>query len=168
MLEDGEGREIDFKNTVILLTSNVGTERIMKLCADPDTMPEPAGLAEALRPELLKAFPAALLGRLILVPYYPISDDVMKQIIRLQLGRIAVRMKENHKAQFSYSDDLVANIAGRCKEVESGARNVDHILTRTLLPEMSQEFLTRMAAGESISRVHVSIDDKGAFSYAIS
>jgi type VI secretion system protein VasG len=168
MLEDGEGREIDFKNTVILLTSNVGTDRIMKLCADPDTMPEPAGLAEALRPDLLKAFPAALLGRLILVPYYPIGDDVMKQIIRLQLGRIAQRMKENHKAQFSYSDDLVANIAGRCKEVESGARNVDHILTRTLLPEMSQEFLTRMAASESISRVHVSLDDKGAFQYAIS
>jgi type VI secretion system protein VasG len=166
-LEDGEGREIDFKNTVILLTSNVGTDRVMKLCADPDTTPEPSALAEALRPDLLKAFPAALLGRLILVPYYPISDDVMKQIILLQLGRIAQRMRENHKAQFSYSDDLVANIAGRCKEVESGARNVDHILTRTLLPEMSQEFLTRMAAGDRISRVHVSVDDKGAFQYAI-
>jgi type VI secretion system protein VasG len=167
-LEDGEGREIDFKNTVILLTSNVGTDTVMKLCADPDTMPEPTGLAEALRPDLLKAFPAALLGRMILVPYYPIKDDVMKQIVTLQLGRVAQRMKENHKAQFSYSDDLVASIAGRCKEVESGARNVDHILTRSLLPEMSQEFLTRMAAGERIARVHVSVDDKGAFRYAIS
>ena len=167
-LEDGEGREIDFKNTVILLTSNVGIDLVMKLCADPDTMPEPAPLAEALRPDLLKVFPAALLGRMILVPYYPIGDDVMKQIIVLQLGRISQRMKENHKAQFSYSDDLVEHIASRCKEVESGARNVDHILTRSLLPEMSLEFLTRMAAGESTSLVHVSVDDKGAFQYAIS
>ena len=168
LLEDGEGREIDFKNTVILLTSNVGTDTVMKLCADPDTTPEPAGLAEALRPDLLKVFPAALLGRMIMVPYYPISDDVMKQIIRLQLGRITQRMKENHKAAFTYSDELVETIAGRCKEVESGARNVDHILTRTLLPEMSQEFLTRMADGKTISKVHVSVDDKGAFQYAIS
>jgi type VI secretion system protein VasG len=166
-LEDGEGREIDFKNTVILLTSNVGSDLVMKLCADPDTMPEAAGLAEALRPELLKAFPAALLGRMILVPYYPIGDDVMKQIIRLQLGRIARRMKENHKAQFSYGEDVVSSIAGRCREVESGARNVDHILTRTLLPELSQEFLARMASGRCISRVHVSTDGGGTFRYEV-
>jgi type VI secretion system protein VasG len=168
MLEDAEGREIDFKNTVILLTSNVGTDTVMKLCADPDTMPDALGLAEALRPDLLKAFPPALLGRLILVPFYPISDEVMKQIIRLQLGRIARRMRENHKARFTYDEDVVANIAGRCKEVESGARNVDHILTRTLLPELSQEFLTRMAESQGIAGVHVSIDDQGAFRYAIS
>jgi type VI secretion system protein VasG len=167
LLEDGEGREIDFKNCVILLTSNVGTSTMMKLCADPDTMPEPEGMVEALRPDLLKAFPPALLGRMIVVPYYPITDDVMKQIIRLQLGRISKRMKENHKAAFTYSDDLVANIASRCTEVDSGARNVDAILTRTLLPEMSQEFLTRMAAGEAISKAHVSVDDKGAFRYEI-
>jgi type VI secretion system protein VasG len=101
------------------------------------------------------------------VPYYPISDDVMKSIIRLQLGRIAQRLRENHKAHFTCSDDLVDNIASRCKEVESGARNVDHILTRSLLPEMSQEFLSRMAAGEAISKVHVSVDDRGAFRYEI-
>ena len=124
------------------------------------------GLRES-RPDLLKAFPAALLGRLILVPYYPIGDDVMKQIIRLQLGRIAQRMKENHKAQFSYSDDLIDNIAGRCQEVASGARNVDHILTRTLLPEISQEVLSRMASGQGLSRVQVSVDDQGAFKYLI-
>ena len=114
----------------------------MRLCADPATMPDALGLSEALRPDLLKVFPPALLGRLILVPYYPISDDVMRQVIRLQLGQIAQRMRENHKARFSYSEDLVASVASRCKEVESGARNVDHIRTRTLLPEMSQEFLT--------------------------
>ena len=141
-LEDAEGREIDSMNTMILLTSNVGTETVMRLCADPATMPDALGLSEALRPDLLKVFPPALLGRLILVPYYPISDDVMRQVIRLQLGQIAQRMRENHKARFSYSEDLVASVASRCKEVESGARNVDHIRTRTLLPEMSQEFLT--------------------------
>jgi type VI secretion system protein VasG len=167
-LEDGEGREIDFKNTVILLTSNVGSDLVMKLAGDDRSIPAPARLSEALRPALLKAFPAALLGRMILVPYYPISDDVMKRIITLQLGRIAQRMKENHKAQFTYSDELVANIAARCKEVESGARNVDHILTRSLLPEMSQEFLTRMAASENIAQVHVSVDATGAFQYTIS
>ncbi len=167
-LEDAEGREVDFKNTVILLTSNVGTDTVMGLCADPDTMPNALGLAEALRPNLLKVFPPALLGRLILVPYYPISDDVMKQIITLQLGRIARRMCANHKAQFSYDEAVVLSIASRCKEVESGARNVDHILTRTLLPELSREFLTRMASGQSIARVHVSVGDKGTFQYAIS
>ena len=167
-LEDTDGREIDFKHTIILLTTNQGTDTVIKLCADPDTAPEPAALAEALRPDLLKAFKPAFLGRLIVVPYYPIADDVMRQIIRLQLGRIAKRMRENHKAQLTYDDALVDGIAGRCKEVDSGARNVDHILTRSLLPEVSQEFLTRMAAGQPISKVHVTVDDTGAFRYAIS
>ena len=167
VLEDGEGREIDFKNTVILLTSNVGSDTVMRLCADPDTCPEPPVLAEALRPELLKTFPAALLGRMIAVPYYPIGDEVMRRIITLQLGRIARRLRENHRAAFRHSDGLVANIAARCKEVESGARNVDAILTRTLLPELSGDFLTRMAAGEPIAEVFVDIDEAGAFRYAI-
>jgi type VI secretion system protein VasG len=167
MLEDGEGREVDFKNTVILLTSNVGTPTVMSLCSDPDTYPDPSGLAEALRPDLLKVFKPAFLGRLITVPYYPIGDATMRHIFRLQLDRIGERVMQNHRAEFTYSDDLVDAIAGRCKEVDSGARNVDHILTRSLLPEVSQEFLTRMAAGEAISGVHVSVDDQGAFRYAI-
>jgi len=166
-LEDSEGREIDFKNTVILLTSNVGTDTVMKLCADPDTRPDPQGLAEALRPDLLKAFKPAFLGRMTVVPYYPLADDVMRQIIRLQLGRIADRLKENHRAEFVYDEDLISAVASRCKEVESGARNVDHILTRTLLPEVSREFLARMAEGQAISRVHVSVDSTGNFSYEI-
>jgi type VI secretion system protein VasG len=174
-LEDGEGREIDFKNTVILLTSNVGTETILKLCKDPDTMPSPEGLTEAVRPDLLAAktergvqvFKQAFLGRLIVVPYYPISDAVMRQIIKLQLGRIATRLRLNHKASFTYNDELVECTLRRCREVETGARNVDHILTRTLLPEISQEILGRMAQGQSISSVEVSVDDKGAFHYAI-
>jgi type VI secretion system protein VasG len=168
VLEDAEGREIDFKNTVILLTSNVGTDTIMKLCADPETRPDPDGLVEALRPDLLKVFKPAFLGRLITVPYFPITDDVMRRIIVLQLDRIRSRLQENNRAQFSYDDALVTAIAQRCTEVESGARNVDHILTRTLLPEISREFLARMAEGQRISKVHSSVDADGAFRYEIS
>ncbi|HEX5733789.1 MAG TPA: type VI secretion system ATPase TssH [Blastocatellia bacterium] len=168
VLEDGEGREIDFKNTVILLTSNVGTDAVMKLCADPDTKPEPEVLIEALRPDLLKVFKPALLGRMVAVPYYPISDEVMREIIKLQLGRIATRLRENHGAEFGYDESVITEIANRCKEVESGARNVDRILTGTLLPDMSGEFLARMAASQSVSRVRLSIAGGGRFSYEIS
>ena len=164
MLEDGEGREIDFKNTVILLTSNAATDIVMKLCADPDTRPEPEGMVEAIRPELIKIFKPALLGRMVVVPYYPISDAIMREIIVLQLRRIGQRLQENHGAQFSYDDAVINEIASRCKEVESGARNVDHILTRTLLPEMSGEFLSRMSRGEGISKVHIAVD-AGNFQY---
>jgi type VI secretion system protein VasG len=164
-LRDGEGRDIDFKNTLILMTSNAGTDAIMKLCADPETRPDPAGLAEALHQELLKTFKPAFLGRVTLVPYYPLADDVMRQIIVLQLGRIARRVMENHRAKFEYGPELVAAIAGRCTEVESGARNVDHILTRTLLPEMSAEFLSRMAEGQAIQAVKVSLGAEGNFRY---
>jgi type VI secretion system protein VasG len=167
MLEDGEGREIDFKNTVILLTSNTATDTVMKLCADPDTKPQPEALVEAIRPELIKAFKPALLGRMVVVPYYPISDDVMREIIKLQLQRIRQRLEENHGAEFSYDPKVVDEVASRCKEVESGARNVDHILTRSLLPEMSGEFLSRMATGAAVSRVHVSVADGGGFQYDI-
>jgi len=167
MLEDGEGREIDFKNTLIIMTSNAGTDTFMKLCADPDTKPDPEPLVEALRPDLLKVFKPAFLGRAIVVPYYPITDDIMKKIIELQLGRIRSRLMENHRAQFTYDSVLVDEVARRCTEVESGARNVDHILTRTLLPEISREFLARMAAGEAIDKVHVTVDG-GGFKYEIS
>ena len=167
MLEDGEGREIDFKNTVIILTSNAATDIVMKLCADPETCPEPEGLVEAMRPELLKIFKPALLGRMVVVPYYPISDAIMRLIIVLQLKRIRQRIQDNHGAKFTYDDSVVNEIAGRCKEVESGARNVDHILTRTLLPEMSGEFLSRMSRGESIGKVHIAVNE-GQFQYAFS
>jgi type VI secretion system protein VasG len=168
MLEDGEGREINFKNTVILLTSNAATDTVMKLCADPDTRPEPEGLVEAIRPELIKVFKPALLGRMVVVPYYPIGDEVMREIIRLQLGRIGSRLAQNHGAEFTYQDAVVEEIANRCKEVESGARNVDHILTRTLLPEMSGEFLSRMAEGRAVSRVTIDVGEGGQFKYDIS
>ena len=167
MLEDSEGREVDFKNTVIILTSNVGAETIIELCSEPDSMPEPDVISEVVRPELLKVFKPALLARMVVVPYYPISDEVMRSIIRLQLDRVGRRLAESHGAAFSYDEGVVNEIAGRCEEVESGARNIDHILTRTLLPEMSGEFLARMAADQHVSRVHVGVGPDGQFSYVL-
>ncbi len=160
-LEDGEGRRIDFKNTLIILTSNLGTDTIMKVCADEETMPGWQGLTEMLRPELLKRFKPAFLGRLKIVPYYPITDKNMRLIVKLKLNRIARRMQENRNVSFVYDEGLIESIGSRCKEVESGARNVDHILTNTLLPEMSKELLSRMARGEQIKEIKVSLSGEG-------
>ncbi|MBX7053345.1 MAG: type VI secretion system ATPase TssH [Pyrinomonadaceae bacterium] len=165
VLEDGEGREIDFKNCIIILTSNVGTDTIMKLCADPDTTPSPDGLVNAIKPELNKAFKPALLGRMVTVPFYPISDEIMRLIIKLQLGKIAKRIRDNHNAQFSYDDAVIDTVAKRCTDVDSGARNVYNILTGTLLPEMSGEVLARMASGKGINKVHVSVGSDENFTY---
>ncbi len=165
VLEDGEGREIDFKNCIILLTSNVGTDTIMKLCADPDTKPEPVGLVDAVKPELNQAFKPALLGRMVTVPYYPISDEILRLIIKLQLGKIRDRIRDNHGAQFSYDDAVIDTVAKRCTDVDSGARNVYNILTGTLLPEMSGEVLSRMASGSGITKVHVEVGEGEQFTY---
>ena len=166
-LRDGEGRDIDFKNTVLLMTSNAGTDLITSLCADPDTRPTAEGLAEALHPELLKTFKPAFLGRLQVVPYFSLSDEVLRTIVVLQLGRIAKRIRETYNAPFEYTDELVASVAERCTEVDTGARNIDHILSRSLLPELSAEFLGRMAKGLPIDTVNVSVNDKGEFEYRI-
>jgi type VI secretion system protein VasG len=165
VMEDGEGRVIDFKNTLILLTSNVGTDLIMGLCRDPELIPEPEEIAKALRGPLLKVFPPALLGRLIVIPYYPLSDAVMGDIIRLQLGRIAKRITEHHKVPFTYDDDVVALIKARCTEPESGGRMIDAILTNTMLPSISEAFLERVLEGEAVKKVAVGVTD-GEFSYA--
>jgi type VI secretion system protein VasG len=167
IMEDGEGREIDFKNTVILMTSNAASDTMMKMCADPETCPAPDALAQAIAPELRKIFKPALLGRLIVVPYYPIGDSSLRRIIELKLGKIRDRLAESHHVPFTYSPELVAEVAKRCTEVESGARNVDHILTGTLLPEISRELLARMAEGQKLTKVHVDVDSKGAFAYQI-
>jgi len=164
-MEDGEGRVIDFKNTLILLTTNAGTEMITKLCKDPELMPDPEGIAKALREPLLKVFPPALLGRLVVIPYYPLNDEMIGAIARLQLGRIQRRIRDNHKVPFSYDDAVVKLIASRCTEVESGGRMIDAILTNTLLPAISQEFLKRMSQGKPIERVHVQVDG-GDFAYS--
>jgi type VI secretion system protein VasG len=164
-MEDAEGRLIDFKNTIILLTSNVGSDLIMAMCKDPKLMPDPEGIGKALRKPLLEVFPAALLGRLVVVPYYPISDETLRLIVHLQLDRIRRRTQANHKIPFSYDEALVDLIAGRCTEVESGARTVDTILTNTLLPEIGQELLTRLVEGKTARRVHVDVKD-GELTYS--
>ncbi|MFO7641672.1 MAG: type VI secretion system ATPase TssH [Candidatus Competibacteraceae bacterium] len=163
-MEDGEGRFIDFKNTLILLTTNVGTDLIMGMCKDPDLLPDPEGLGKALREPLLKVFPPALLGRLVTIPYYPLSDEMIGDIVRLQLGRIQKRVLENHRVPFGYDDEVIKLIVSRCTELESGGRMVDAILTNTLLPAISQEFLTRMVEGKPVTRVQVSVKD-GEFEY---
>jgi type VI secretion system protein VasG len=164
-MRDGEGRDIDFKNTVIIMTSNAGTDAIMKLCADPETFPTAEGLAEALRPDLLKVFKPAFLGRVTLVPYFPLRDEVMKQIVQLKLGKIRRRVEEHYRARFEVDPTVIQNVLDRCHEVESGARNVDNILNRTLLPEMSAAVLARMAEGRPIEGVRVGLDAAGGFRY---
>jgi type VI secretion system protein VasG len=164
-MEDGEGREIDFRNTIILLTSNAATETLMKLCADPETMPDSQGMLTALKPELNKIFKPAFLGRLMIVPYFPIRDEALRQIIRLKLGKIQKRLRETHKIDLLYDDVLLNEIAGRCTEVESGARNVDNILSNTMLPELSRQILTQLAGGATADRVTISVTD-GAMTYA--
>jgi type VI secretion system protein VasG len=165
MLQDSSGNEVNFKNTIILLTSNAGTDQIMKVCADPDTMPDHEGLLAALRPDLLKVFKPAFLGRCTLVPYFPLGDEVLRQIIKLKLKQIADRIEANHKAAFGYDEKVIDAVAGRCKEVESGARNVDHILTGTLLPDLAREFLSRMAEGRAVQKVQLGVDATGRFVY---
>jgi type VI secretion system protein VasG len=160
-LQDDKGNEVNFKNTIILLTSNVGSDTIMKICADPETRPDAEGLAVALRADLLKAFKPALLGRLNVVPYFPLTDEVLRQIIRLQLERIRARVRANYRAALDYDEAVITALADRCREVESGARNVDHILTGTLLPQLSREFLTVMAEGRPIQGIRIGIGGQG-------
>jgi type VI secretion system protein VasG len=166
MMEDGEGRQIDFKNTLIILTSNVGTELIVNMCQDPELMPSAEGIGKALRKPLLEVFPAALLGRLVVIPYYPLSDEMIGMIARLQLGRIEERVSQNHGVPFTFDDAVVELISSRCTELESGGRMIDAILTNTVLPKISGELLTRMIEGRSLERIHLSVSD-GEFAYEI-
>jgi type VI secretion system protein VasG len=164
-MEDGEGRLIDFKNTIILLTSNAGSELIMSLCRDPDLMPQPDAIAKALRDPLLKVFPAALLGRIVTIPYYPLSESMMGRIVKLQLNRIKKRVEANHDVPFSYDDDVVKLVVSRCNEVESGGRVIDALLTNTVLPRISHEYLTRLASGKPLAKVELTVKDAD-FAYA--
>ncbi|WP_312604486.1 type VI secretion system ATPase TssH [Kosakonia cowanii] len=157
-MEDGEGRHIDFRNTIIILTSNVGTDLITGMCADPELMPEPDALRDALRAPLLQVFPPALLGRLLVVPYYPLSDEMLAMIVRLQLKRIQRRLEENHGIVSEVDESVVEQIVARCTEVESGGRMVDSILTNTLLPLMSQLLLDASARDEHYKRLRVTFE----------
>ena len=163
-MEDGEGRFIDFKNTLIILTTNAGTELIASLCKDPDLMPDPEGMAKAIRPALLKVFPPALLGRMVAIPYYPLSDAMLGEIVKLQLNRIKKRVEARYKIPFTYTDDVVKLVVSRCTEGESGGRMIDAILTNTMLPDISKEFLNRMMAGMPVEAVRVDVAN-GEFAY---
>jgi type VI secretion system protein VasG len=165
IMEDGEGRLIDFKNTLIILTSNVGTELITNMCKDPELMPDPDGIAKALREPLLKSFPAALLGRIVTIPYYPLSDSMVGNIARLQLARIAKRITASHRIPFTYDDAVVKLVVSRCTELESGGRMIDAILSNTLLPRVSREILTRTMEGNPVTKIEVTAP-AGDFEYA--
>ena len=165
-MKDSEGLEIDFKNTIILLTTNVGSDLAINMCKDPSLLPTPDALADALRPALRKTFPDALLGRLVVVPYYPISDTMLRTIIGMQLAKVASRLRGTYKASFEYDDAVVSLILDRCREVESGARVVDSLITRTMLPTLSRELLERTMEGNTVERVAVS-SDGAEFKYTI-
>lgn len=156
-MEDGEGRRIDFRNTLIILTSNAGTDLIASLCKDPELMPDPEGMAKAIREPLLKVFPPALLGRLVAIPYYPLSNDMLGQIVRLQLNRIKKRIEERYRIPFEYDDSVVELVVSRCTEGESGGRMIDAILTNSMLPEISRTFLNRMIDGQPIDRARIGV-----------
>ncbi len=166
LMEDGEGREIDFKNTIIILTTNACTDTMVKLTADPETTPTPEGLVKALKPELNKIFKPAFLGRMVIVPYFPIRDEAMKQIIELKLSKIKRRLMENHKIELVYDAALLDAVASRCTEVESGARNVDNVLTNSMLPDVSRLLLTQMAEGHRITKLQVGVGADGSFVYS--
>jgi type VI secretion system protein VasG len=164
VIEDREGRAIHLKNTLIILTTNVGTDLIMGMCKDPQLLPDADGIAKALRAPLLKTFPAALLGRIVVIPYYPLSDDMLGRIIRLQMDRIAQRVNRHHGVTLRYDDAVVKLIASRCTEPESGGRMIDAILTNTVLPQISREFLERMSQASPTSEVAIGVAD-GEFQY---
>ena len=169
VMDDAEGREIDFRNTIIILTSNVASSTMMAACLNKtaEEMPSPEELEQQIRPQLMKAFKPAFLGRLKVVPYYPIPDDVLVRIIELKLGKIARRIAVNHKAELTYDEALVEAVLARCTEVDSGARNVDNILNGSLLPEIAESVLANMAEGKTIAKIKVSADKKGQFKYSV-
>ena len=182
VMEDGEGREIDFKNALIILTSNVGTDLIMRACQPPPApkpaadgeaapaapqVPSPAQLVELLRPELNAAFKPAFLGRTTIIPFYPLRDENLRKIVRLKLDKIGKRIRLNHNAEFAYDDELVDAVAKRCTEVDSGARNIDNILAGTMLPEIAGAVLERMGQGQPVERIEAGIAEDGVFEYAV-
>ena len=166
MMEDGNGRAIDFKNTLIILTSNVGTEVIMRMAEDGKVRPDPKTLNDAMKPSLTQVFPPALLGRIVTIPYFPLSGDMLGGIVKLQLNRITKRIKENHDAIFEYSDAVVEHIVSKCNDPDSGGRMIDNIITNTLLPELSRHFLNRSLEKDEIESAKVDMKD-GAFVYEI-
>jgi type VI secretion system protein VasG len=159
IMEDGSGRPINFKNTLILLTSNVGTEVIMDMAEKGETKPDVEDLSEAMKPYLTRVFPPALLGRIVTIPYFPLSNEVLGGITKLKLKAIVRRMKENHGATMIISDEVLAHIVGQCNDPDSGGRMVDNIITNTILPDLSREVLSRMVAQTPMKTVDVVMKD---------
>ena len=166
-IKDGEGRDIDFKNTIIIMTSNAGEEAIRAICAASEEKPDPEVLLDNFRPELLKWFKPAFLGRADIIPYYPLDDENLIKICGLNMKRIEKRVDEHYGATFSYDEDVPLHIVARSQEVDTGARNIEHIISRTLLPELASEFLSKMAEGIEIKHVHINVNEEGTFSYTI-
>jgi len=164
-MKDGEGRDIDFRNTLIIMTTNAGTETISRVCSDPDTAPLPDQLESLVKDELLTYFKPAFLGRTRLVPFMPLHDEVMAGIVRLQLNRVGQRLSDQYSAAFTYSDDVINTIVARCKEVDTGARNAIHIINRSLLPEISMRILESMGDSQALASVHIDVDDQSEFSF---
>lgn len=167
-IKDGEGRDIDFRNTVIIMTSNAGEEHIRAMCASGEELPEPDVLMDNFRPQLLQYFKPAFLGRTTVIPYYPLGDEDLIKICVINMNRISKRVRGHYDADFSYDEDVLLHIVARCQEVDTGARNIENILTRTMLPALASECLSKMADGESISKIHVTADEEGGFAYEIS
>jgi type VI secretion system protein VasG len=165
-MEDGEGQVIDFKHTLIILTSNVGSELVTQACRGPNR-PDAQELVDLVRPSLLKQFPAAFLGRLVVIPYYSLGDSEIREIVELRLGRIQQRLWERHRAEMTYDPSVVDMIAARCTEVDTGARNIDHIISGTMLPELSVHILEHLARETPITTLHVFIGESGGFEYSI-
>ncbi|MDH5409350.1 MAG: AAA family ATPase, partial [Gammaproteobacteria bacterium] len=166
-IKDGEGRDIDFRNTVIIMTSNAGEEHIRAMCASGEELPTPDVLLDNFRPQLLNYFKPAFLGRSTVIPYYPLGDDDLMKICAINMRRIEKRVNEHYDAEFSYDEDVMLHIVARSQEVDTGARNIENILTRTMLPEMASECLSKMAKGEEITKIHVGVSEDGTFSYEI-
>ena len=167
-IKDGEGRDIDFRNTIIIMTSNAGEEHIRAICAQSKELPDPEVLLDNFRPQLLNYFKPAFLGRATLIPYYPLGDEDLLEISKINMNRIEKRVRDHYDAAFSYSDDVILHIVARSQEVDTGARNIENILTRTMLPEMAMECLSRLARDEAIEKIHADVDDDGKFMYNIS
>lgn len=166
-IRDGEGRDIDFRNTVIIMTSNAAEEHIRAMCAASEEQPDPEVLMDNFRPHLLRYFKPAFLGRTTVIPYYPLGDDDLMKISKINMRRIEKRVRSNYNASFTYDEDVLLHIVARSQEVDTGARNIENILTRSMLPQLASECLAKMAEGESINSIHVGCDEEGAFTYQI-
>ena len=167
-IKDGEGRDIDFRNTIIIMTSNAGEEHIRAICAQSEELPDPEVLLDNFRPQLLNYFKPAFLGRSTLIPYFPLNDEDLMEICKINMTRIEKRVLGHYGAKFSYCEEVLLHLVARSQEVDTGARNIENILTRSMLPELASECLSRVAKNQQIAKIFVSVDEDGKFAYELS